>query len=94
MTRVEKWALSLLLYTVAVSIFRHSLWLGLSQFAIIVGLFENIVAIIFFIPAFVFHKTNVTPEKSWYWSIPLGVWLGYSIVCFLLKIFLLTFLLM
>ena len=83
MTKLERWALGTLFYTICVSIFRYSLVLGFNEFTILLSLFENIIAIIAFFPAFLFHKTCVTPSKSWIWYVPLAGWIVYAVVCFI-----------
>lgn len=92
MSKLERWALATLIYTICVSLFRHSLWMGLNEITILLSLFENIIAIIAFFPAFIFHKTCVTPDKSWVWYIPLAGWVLYAVICFIFKILSLTIL--
>lgn len=90
MKHIEKWALSLLLYSFIISAFRHSLWCGLNEACLLMGLVENLAIILAFVPVFIFHKLNVTPEKSFVWNLPLLAWIIYALICNILKIILLT----
>lgn len=90
MTKIEKWALSLLAYSFFVSIVRHSLWLGINSMTLLVATFEMAITLVAFLPIFVFHKCLVTPKSHWAMNIPLALWMGYATFCMLVKIINLT----